>query len=171
MRHAATIAPTELRRNACQSGLFGNLRHYRISNRDTVQSLEEQFKNIYRLAMEANHETRDFARFLRRRLSLPEGLLWRGLKGGKAHGLKFRKQHPVGPYVLDFYCHEARLCVEVDGASHSFGRRPEKDTRRDAWLADRGIRTLRISASLVLDEVDGAVRMIVDAARGGGGVF
>ena len=70
-----------------------------------------------------------------------------------------------------FPCDTSYVCVEVDGASHSFGRRPEKDTRRDAWLADRGIRTLRISASLVLDEVDGAVRMIVDAARGGGGVF
>jgi len=119
--------------------------------------------------MEANHEVRDFAQFLRRRLSLPEGLLWRAIKGGKAYGLKFRKQHPIGPYVVDFYCHEARLCVEVDGASHGFGNRPQLDMRRDAWLAEKGIRTLRISASLVLDEVDDAVRMIVDVARGGGG--
>jgi very-short-patch-repair endonuclease len=79
--------------------------------------------------MEANHEVRDFARSLRRRLSLPEGLLWRAIKGGKANGLKFRKQHPIGPYVLDCYCHEARLCVEIDGASHGFGYRPELDAR------------------------------------------
>lgn len=121
--------------------------------------------------MEANHEVRDFARGLRRRLSLPEGLLWRAIKGGKADGLKFRKQHPIGPYVLDFYCHEARLCVEIDGASHGFGKRPELDARRDDWLAAKGVRTLRISASLVLEEIDGAVLMIVDAARGGGGTF
>ena len=121
--------------------------------------------------MEANHEVRDFALFLRRRLTLPEGLLWRALKGGKADGLKFRKQHPIGPYVLDFYCHDARLCVEVDGASHGFGNRPALDTRRDAWLADRGIRTLRISASLVLDEVDDAVRTIVGFVRGAGFTF
>ena len=121
--------------------------------------------------MQANHEIRDFARFLRRRLSLPEGLLWRAIKAGKVHGLKFRKQHPVGPNVLDFYCHEVALCVEVDGASHSFGQQPEKDARRDGWLAARGIRTLRISASLVLDEVDDAVRMIVEVARGGGCEF
>jgi very-short-patch-repair endonuclease len=119
--------------------------------------------------METSHEVRDFARFLRRRLSLPEGLLWRAIKAGKADGLKFRKQHPIGPYVLDFYCHDASLCVEVDGASHGFGNRPELDARRDRWLAEKGIRTLRISASLVLDEVDDAVRMIVDVARGGGG--
>jgi very-short-patch-repair endonuclease len=83
--------------------------------------------------------------------------------------LKFRKQHPVGPYVLDFYCHGAGLCVEVDGASHGVGGRPERDARRDGWLAAKGVRTLRISASLVLNEVDDAVRMIVDAARSGGG--
>lgn len=119
--------------------------------------------------MEANHEVRNFAQHLRRRLTLPEGLLWRAIKAGKADGLKFRKQHPIGSYVLDFYCHEMRLCVEIDGASHGFGNRPQLDARRDAWLAAKGIRTLRISASLVLDEVDDAVRMIVDVARGGGG--
>jgi len=113
----------------------------------------------------ANHETSDFARHLRRRLSLPEGLLWRALKAGKVDGLKFRKQHPLGPYILDFYCHEVRLCVEIDGGAHSFGRQPEKDAERDLWLADKGIRTLRISAAHVLQEIDGAVAMIVEAAR------
>jgi len=111
--------------------------------------------------MFANHETRAFAQHLRQRLSLPEGLLWRAIKGAKVEGMKFRKQHPIGPYILDFYCHEARLCVEIDGGSHSFGDRPETDARRDQWLADKGIRTLRISASVVLDEVDDAVRTIV----------
>jgi len=57
--------------------------------------------------------------------------------------------------------------VEVDGASHGFGNRPDADARRDLWLADKRIRTLRLSASVVLGEVDDAVRMIVDAARGG----
>ena len=115
--------------------------------------------------MLANHETRDFARHLRRRLSLPEGLLWRAMTAGKIEGLKFRKQHPIGPYVLDFYCHEIRLCVEVDGEAHRLGDHPEKDARRDCWLADKGIRTLRIPATQVLQEIDGAVAMIVEAAR------
>ena len=117
--------------------------------------------------MDIAHETRDFAKFLRRRLSLPEGLLWRAIKGGKADGLKFRKQHPIGPYVLDFYCNAVRLCVEVDGGSHGFGNRAQLDRQRDAWLIDKGIRTLRISATCVLGEVDDAVRMIVHVARGG----
>jgi very-short-patch-repair endonuclease len=74
--------------------------------------------------MDAPDETRDFAKSLRRKLSLPEGLLWRAIKGRKLDGLHFRKQHPIGPYVLDFYCDEARLAIEVDGQSHSFGDLP-----------------------------------------------
>ena len=117
--------------------------------------------------MQTHHETRDFARFLRRRLSLPEGLLWRAIKAGKADGLKFRKQHPMAPYVLDFYCHQARLCVEVDGEAHWLGDQTAKDARRDGWLADKGIRTLRIPASWILSDVDSAVRMIAEATREG----
>jgi very-short-patch-repair endonuclease len=116
-------------------------------------------------------EHRDFAKFLRRRLTLPEALLWRALKGGKADGLKFRKQHALGPYVLDFYCHAARLCIEIDGASHGFGWQWKKDARRDAYLAQRDIRTLRLSATYVLSDMDAAVRTIVEAARGGSVAF
>lgn len=96
-------------------------------------------------------------------MSLPEVLLWKALKGGKLDGLRFRKQHPLGPYVLDFYCDAAKLCVEVDGGSHSAGARPLRDEFRDAWLAKLGIRTLRISAELVLQDVDDAVATIRQA--------
>lgn len=82
-------------------------------------------------------------------MSLPEVLLWKELKGGKL-GLHFRKQHPLGPYVLDFYCDAAKLAVEVDGYSHGTDDRPQRDDRRDAWLADKGIRTLRLAAREVL---------------------
>lgn len=95
---------------------------------------------------------------------MPEGLLWRAIKGRTVGGLHFRKQHPLGPYVLDFYCHEHLLCVEVDGATHGLGDQAWKDERRDAWLTDKGIKTLRISASCILDDVDDAVRMILTAA-------
>jgi very-short-patch-repair endonuclease len=111
--------------------------------------------------VDASSETRDFAKSLRRRLTLPEGLLWRAIKGRKLAGLYFRKQHPIGPYVLDFYCDGMKLAVEVDGQSHGFGDRPERDERRDLWLAEKGIRTLRISAVTVLRDVDDARRTIL----------
>ncbi len=98
---------------------------------------------------------------------MPEGLLWKAIKGRKVEGLQFRRQHPVGPYVLDFYCDRLKLAVEVDGGLHSLGDRPARDARRDRWLAARGIRTLRISAALVLDDVDDAVRTIVGAIQYG----
>ena len=96
-------------------------------------------------------------------MSPPEARLWRCLKGDQLAGLGFRKQHPIGPYILDFYCDSARLCVEVDGYSHGTGARPERDERRDAWLAAQGIRTLRISVELVLEDVDAAVVTIRQA--------
>jgi very-short-patch-repair endonuclease len=111
--------------------------------------------------MDASRTTKDRAKGLRRQMSPPEVLLWRAIKGRKLAGLHFRKQHPIGPYVLDFYCDAERLAVEVDGASHGFGDRPERDERRDAWLKEQGIATVRLSASLILQDVDDATRTIL----------
>ena len=113
--------------------------------------------------MEAPEQTRRLALALRRRMSLPEVLLWRALKGRKLDGLHFLRQHPVGPHILDFYCDAAKLCVEVDGYTHGTGDRPERDEHRDAWLAEQGVRTLRLPAALVLDDVDDAVATIRQA--------
>jgi very-short-patch-repair endonuclease len=60
-------------------------------------------------------------------MSLPEVMLWKGLRGRQPGKPVFRRQHPLGPYVLDFFCPSARLCVEIDGGSHSFGDRPRAD--------------------------------------------
>ena len=87
------------------------------------------------------------------------------LRRKSAGGLKFRRQHPAGPYVLDFYCDSAKLAVEVDGFVHVTGDHPERDARRDAWLVQRGIRTLRIDSRDVRDELDGVVALIVAVAR------
>ena len=111
--------------------------------------------------MDGSRITKDRAKALRRSMSLPEVLLWKALKGGAVDRLHFRKQHPIGPYILDFYCDAAKLAVEVDGATHGTEDRPERDDRRDAWLAAQGIATLRLPASLVLRDVDAAVRTIV----------
>jgi very-short-patch-repair endonuclease len=104
---------------------------------------------------------------LRRKMSLPEGLLWRALRGKRLADLRFRRQHPIGPYILDFYCPMHRLCVEVDGAGHDFLERALRDERRDAWLNDQGIRVVRFRAADVLDErnLDNVAAAILIAAR------
>ena len=104
------------------------------------------------------------ARALRRNMTLPEVVLWQHLRQ-RPGGLKFRRQHPAGPYVLDFYCEQARLCVEVAGAVHELGDLPARDERRDAWLAEAGIQTLRISAGDVLRNLDGTLQLILLRCR------
>jgi len=107
------------------------------------------------------------ARKLRRQLSLPEALLWRELRR-KAAGFKFRRQHPVGPFVLDFYCASAKLGFEVDGISHEMGDRPTQDEARTAFLAEQGIMLVRIPARDVLRsaiEVAEAIAGLCRAAK------
>jgi very-short-patch-repair endonuclease len=89
------------------------------------------------------------AKSLRRELTKPELMLWQILRTSPADH-KFRKQHPAGPYILDFFCARANLAIEVDGAVHDIGDHPERDARRDAWLAEHRIDTLRIPAKDVL---------------------
>ena len=112
-------------------------------------------------------ETFDRARRLRREMTLPEVLLWQALRRKALAGLRFRKQHAIGRCVLDFYLPSARLAVEVDGRAHDMGGNPGRDARRDAWLAVRGVRVLRVAAADVLDEerLEGVLRMIVEEAR------
>ena len=91
------------------------------------------------------------ARRLRRELSLPEKLLWVRLRGAE---VRFRRQHPIGPYVLDFYCPAANLAIEVDGFSHDTGDRPQRDEARVAWLNSERIDVLRIPAKEILADPD-----------------
>jgi very-short-patch-repair endonuclease len=98
------------------------------------------------------------ARRLRRELSLPEKLLWVRLRGAE---VRFRRQHPIGPYVLDFYCPAAKLAIEVDGAAHDFGDRPQRDDVRNAWLNGEGIQVLRIPAKDVLADPDAVADALV----------
>ena len=105
------------------------------------------------------------ARKLRKTMSKPEIMLWQQLRR-KPRGLKFRRQHPLGPYILDFYCPAAKLAIEVDGAAHGMGNRPERDARRDAFVMKEGIETVRVSARSVLDDPTGIADQIIEYAAG-----
>jgi very-short-patch-repair endonuclease len=72
------------------------------------------------------------ARDLRRASTPPEDLLWLALRNAQIGGMKFRRQHPIGPYVADFYCHAAGLVVEVDGVSHD--DKAAQDTAKTKYL-------------------------------------
>ena len=97
-------------------------------------------------------------------MTLPEGMLWQVLRR-RPDGLKFRRQHPVGRCIVDFYCPAARLVIEVDGEAHRMGTRPQQDLRRDAWLRSQDLRIIRFAAADVINDVGSVVTAILVAAR------
>ena len=114
--------------------------------------------------MRAPRETIDNARRLRRALSPPEARLWSRLRKRGAGVPVFRRQHPIGPYIVDFFCAKARLAVEIDGISHDMGDRPQRDISRDAWLAAQGVTVTRIAARELMRDMDEAADALVRTA-------
>jgi very-short-patch-repair endonuclease len=106
--------------------------------------------------------TLDRARELRRQMTVPERALWNLLRGRQMADLKFRRQHPIGPYFADFCCEEVRLIVELDGDSH-IGR-AETDERRTQFLNERGFQVLRIGNDDVLEDPESVAHAILRAA-------
>src|SRR3569623_676319 len=103
------------------------------------------------------------ARQQRKEMSLPEVLLWQRLRGRRA-GVKFRSQHPIGPYVVDFYCREPRLVLEVDGEIHTRGDRPAHDEIRDAFLRENGHQVMHVPAADILKDAAGVAASIASLA-------
>ncbi|MBL9122754.1 MAG: endonuclease domain-containing protein [Planctomycetaceae bacterium] len=91
----------------------------------------------------------------------PEKLLWAALRSRRAAHLKFRRQHPLGAYIVDFYCPAHRLAIELDGNSHQ--GRADYDAARTSWLTANGIRVLRIENDDVLCEIDCVLEGILRA--------
>ena len=103
------------------------------------------------------------ARRLRRNATIPERMLWNRLRGASLAGLKFRRQQPIGPYIVDFFCHEVGLVVEVDGRSHD--ERGKEDFRREAFIREQQrLHVLRVSNDDVLMEIDAVLCAILRAA-------
>jgi very-short-patch-repair endonuclease len=92
-------------------------------------------------------------------MTLPERMLWQQLRL-RPGGLKFRRQHPIGPYVVDFCCLSASFVVEVDGAAHDNIDRVKFDDRRIAFIRENGFRVLRVNASRVLGDVTSVAEAI-----------
>jgi very-short-patch-repair endonuclease len=104
-----------------------------------------------------------FARKQRRQMSYPEVLLWQRLRG-KAAGAKFRRQHPLGPYIVDFYCPTSRLAIEVDGEVHALTTVIAHDEMRDRFLIENSYRVIHINARDILADADGVAASIASLA-------
>jgi very-short-patch-repair endonuclease len=105
------------------------------------------------------------ARRLRSDMTEAEKKLWYALRRDQLNGLSFRRQHPVGPYVLDFYCPALRLAVELDGGQHGEDDTRSRDERRARWLASRGIEIARFWNNDVLGNLEGVLGEIAHIAK------
>jgi very-short-patch-repair endonuclease len=115
--------------------------------------------------VQATEKTRKLAKRLRRRMGRAENLLWAELRANRLDGLHMRRQHPIGPYVLDFFCASVKLAIEVDGGFHNTEGRRERDAERSVWLAARGVRTLRVPANVVENDINRVLARISEAVE------
>ena len=102
------------------------------------------------------------SRVLRQNQTHAEKAMWRLLRDRQLNGAKFRRQHVVGNYILDFYCIATKLAVELDGGQHAEPAQLEYDTQRAAVLAEQGIRVLRFSNNEALVNPQGVLQMIAE---------
>ena len=106
---------------------------------------------IRRIISESKHthgadlNTKSKARDLRKKMTDSEKLLWNQLRGKKINGMHFRRQHPYGFYILDFFCNKANLAIEIDGEIHKF--KEEYDRERTNYLEDTGLKIIRFTNS------------------------
>ncbi len=100
------------------------------------------------------------ARQLRRPLTPQEAKLWRRLRRKQLYGLKFRRQHPIFRFILDFFCYQHKLVVEIDGGHHARPRQQAYDQARTEWLEQRGLRVIRFTNRAVDSNIKSVLREI-----------
>jgi very-short-patch-repair endonuclease len=108
-------------------------------------------------------EHREFARALRKQPTKAEDMLWRRLRGSGFHGAKFRRQAPFDRFVVDFYCHSAKLVVELDGKQHEWFA--EYDAERTRVLESRGVSVIRFANVDLENDLDRVLAQIREALR------
>ena len=105
------------------------------------------------------------ARDFRHPLTPPEAKVWQAVRKRQL-GFKIRRQHPIGRFIADFYCAEARLAIEIDGDTHAAPDQGAYDSTRTAWLEERGYRVLRFQARDVDHDLDAVLQAIREACVG-----
>ena len=120
----------------------------------------DEKKYLFNLHKGARSSTHQFARELRHTETEAEKKLWSLLRNRQLKGKKFRRQHAVADYVLDFYCHECKLAVELDGNAHAKKEKQEYDTARTNLLNEFGIKVIRFWNNEVMKEPEKVLERI-----------
>jgi very-short-patch-repair endonuclease len=125
------------------------------------QETNELEENTWHISEELRRKMVEVARKLRKEATPSEELLWQALRGKQFAGIKFRRQQPIGPFVVDFYAPSRRLVVEVDGLIHQ--TQVEADQERQALLESLGLSVLRLTAQQVENDLASAIKIIQNA--------
>lgn len=160
----ASIDPADARRIFIREGLVQALMCAPMLDAPSPQPLSPQGRGAYPSSPAGEEgaeewlSPRDFARRLRHDSTEAEHKLWQQLRARRFEGVKFRRQHPLGPYIVDFVCLERRLVIELDGGQHS--EAASYDRQRDAWLEGQGFRVLRFWNNEVMQNLEGVLEAI-----------
>ena len=111
----------------------------------------------------ANPDTFAMAQRLRGRMTEAESKLWNELKDNKLEGIKFRRQHPIHKFIVDFYCHKEKLIIEVDGKYHEREDQKQYDEERSDLLIFQGMKVLRFSNEEVIHNMDKVLERIKES--------
>jgi len=158
---AACVVKVRVLPNEISHGHVYTLKNYAQLFLSLRERLGEGILKLY------NSSHRNQARHMRANPTAAEKVLWQQLRNRQVNNLKFRRQHPVGSYIVDFYCAEKKLLVEIDGDSHL--EQVEYDIERTQWLESQGMRVLRFTNEEVLGSPVGAVAAILDFCEGKSG--
>lgn len=109
---------------------------------------------------EGEYRTTHKARTLRQNMTKAEVILWTYLRRRAVNGARFRRQHPIGPYITDFACPAAKLIIEVDGATHSTPDELAYDAQRTKYLESEGWTVIRVTNTDIYENIDGVWRLI-----------
>ena len=113
----------------------------------------------------ASPEIKERAKALRKRMTTYEKILWQVLRKNRLRYFYFRRQHPISRFIVDFYCHDLRLVIEIDGGYHASAEQQENDSNRTAEMENFGLKILRFTNKEVIENIRKVAREIEDEVR------
>lgn len=117
------------------------------------------------MSIHSRKEIEDKRRQLRSNMTQAEGVLWNYLRRKQLKGRRFRRQHSIGPYIVDFYCHAELLIIEVDGGVHFDSIQMDHDVKRSAYLKANGFNVLRFHNQEVFKNTREVLKSITDSFK------
>jgi Uncharacterized protein conserved in bacteria len=120
----------------------------------------KKFQSKFQMYCNASEAIQKNAKELRKKTTTAEQILWNRLKNNSLKNHKFRRQHPIESFIVDFYCHQAKLVIEIDGGYHNISDQKEYDSDRSFEIEKYGLRVIRFSNEDILENIEFVIKRI-----------